>query len=189
MVEYPNPVVKSVIARDIVPFVPVWLFGVVLAASLDAFRVANGGLPVATFFEFALVYTAVVLGLGFALFYRHFRSCPSRIHVDVEGITGFVPRSAGAPEAPVEVRFPYASFHSITGGGFYGPRVFARNVPTGPKGKLRRWDFLHLTPENATRVAAAYRAWRERGGSGGDGEAPETPSTPPAAPRGTGITQ
>lgn len=187
MVEYPNPVVRAVIAREVIPFVPVWLFGVVVAASLDTFRVANGGLPVATFFEFAVVYSALVLALGFALFYRHFRSCPSLLRVEVDGITGLVPRSAGAPEKPVEVRFPYASFHSITGGGFYGPRVFARNVSTGPSGKLRRWDFLHLTPENATRVAAAYQAWRARESEAGDGDGPESPVAPPTVPRATGI--
>jgi hypothetical protein len=149
----------------------------------------DGGLPVATFFEFAIVYSSLVLALGFALFYRHFRSCPSVLRVEVDGITGLVPRSAGTPENPVEVRFPYTSFHSITGGGFYGPRVFARNVPTGSRGKTRRWDFLHLTPENAARVAAAYQAWRDREGAGGDDGAPEAPDASPPAPRATGITQ
>jgi hypothetical protein len=172
MVDYPNPVVKSVLARDVIPFVPVWLFGVVIAAVLDAFRVDNRGLPVATFFEFAVVYSGVVLALGFGLFYRHFRSCPATIRIDVDGLTGYVHRASGTPEKAVPVTFPYSSFHSITGGGFFGPRVVARNVPGGPNGKPRRWDFLHLTPENAARVAAAYQAWVAREGPEAGGDMP-----------------
>ncbi|MCI4349915.1 MAG: hypothetical protein L3K15_00130 [Thermoplasmata archaeon] len=181
MVEYPNPVVKSVLARDVIPFVPVWLFGIVIAAVLDAFRVDNQGLPVATFFEFAVVYSAVVLALGFGLFYRHFRSCPATIKIDVDGLTGYVPRSSGTPEKSVPVTFPYSSFHSITGGGFFGPRVVARNVEEGTDGKPRRWDFLHLTSANAARVAAAYRAWMAREGSDPGGGTPGAIVPTPAA--------
>jgi hypothetical protein len=181
MVDYANPVVKAVLARDVIPFVPVWLFGIVIAASLDAFQVDNRGLPVATFFEFAVVYSVVVVALGFGLFYRHFRSCPTSIRVDVDGLTGYVPRAPGSPDSSVPVTFPYSSFHSITGGGFFGPRVIARNLPAGPSGKPRRWDFLHLTPLNASRVAAAFQAWVAREGPGSNGDGPGAARPTPVA--------
>jgi hypothetical protein len=164
MVDYANPVLKSVLARDVIPFVPVWLFGIVLAALLDTYRVANGGVPPVTFFEFALAYSAVVGGLVFSLFYRHYRSSPTTIRIDVDGIVGFVPRSGGAPERKVAVEFPYSSFFSVSPGGFFGPRVTAHDLPKVEGSRVRGWDWLHLTPDNALRVAEAYRAWAAREG-------------------------
>ncbi|HZY71003.1 MAG TPA: hypothetical protein VFF67_08530 [Thermoplasmata archaeon] len=162
MVEYPNPVLKTVLLRDLAPYAPVWLLGIVLAAVLDAYRFGNSGVPLPTFFEFAVVYSALVGGLLFAVFYRHYRSSPSSIRVEVDGVTGMVPRASGTPEVRTALTLPYASFVAVNQGGFFGPRIVARAIPIAPSGKTVRWEWLHLTPENAVRVADAYRAWQAR---------------------------
>lgn len=174
MVDYPNPVLKTVLLRDLAPYAPVWLFGIVLAAILDAYRFGNAGVALPTFFEFAVVYSALVGGLLFAVFYRHYRSSPSSIRVEVDGVTGMVPRSSGTPEARTPITLPYTSIYAVTQGGFFGPRVVARAVPNAPSGRTARWEWLHLTPENAVRVAEAYRAWQARESPAGPGSAPAT---------------
>ncbi len=150
MPSYPNPVYRSVLARTAAPFVPVWLFGFVLALTLGRLGLATTG---ATGLEgFALAFSVVVLGLFGVLAGWERRRAPRAVDLDVDRISGTAP-GAGSID--------FGAITAIRAGGFYGCRVEAR-VPSGPDGTARRLDWLYLTRDNAERLSLAVAAWRER---------------------------
>ena len=157
MPDYPNPAIRGVLARTLGPLVPVWLFALVVAFTLNELGLVGGPLPVANLGDFLAVDTVLVVALMALLAVYQYRSTPGRIRVDVDGVTGWVARRGGERDAAGQrLAFPYASVHAVVRGGLFGYRVEGRPRTPGPI------DWLNLTAENADRVGAAWAAWRER---------------------------
>jgi hypothetical protein len=155
--DYANPAIRSVLLRTLGPIVPVWLFGLVFAFTLSQLGVVGGPLPVANLADFLAVDTLLVVALMTLLAVYQYRSTPTTVRVDVDGVTGWVARRGGERDGGGQrLAFPYESVHAVVRGGLFGYRVEARPRPTGPV------DWLNLTAENADRVGAAWAAWRER---------------------------
>ncbi len=155
MPAYPNPVYRSVLARLAAPFVPVWLFGLVLAVTLGRLGLATtdpSGLD-----WFVLAFSAVVLLLIGVLAASERRRAPGTVDLDVDRISG-----AGPGAGTID----FGTITAIRGGGFYGCRVEAR-IPEGRGTDPRRLDWLYLTRDNAERLSLAVAAWRERESSEG----------------------
>ena len=170
---FPNPVVPSLLARDIAPFLPAYLLGVALAAEADARGAFGTATDVLTFDRFVLLYTALVAVLVGGFFVRHLRSAPVRLVLDSTGITGWVHRGVGVRP----MRIPFACVLDVPRGGFLGARVEARDLPgLEPTDRPIAWDWLRLTDENAERVASAWATWRGADPAGRAAGSP--PSTP-----------
>lgn len=160
MTSYPNPALRSVAVRTIGPFLPVWLFGVVLGLLLDRLG-PTGSLGTAEVLAFLGFYTLLSWALVIGLFLRQYQSTPEAVTIDVDGVAAALHRRGGtAPDGRRTVLFPYRQISSLVGGGLTGWRVEGR-----PDGS-RRLDWINLTEENAGRVADALESWRRR-------EAPE----------------
>ena len=157
MVDSPNPALRTVLLRTLGPLVPVWLFGLVLAFSLDRLGLSGGPLPLPNIELFLLVDSALVIVLMLFLGTYQYRSTPRAVRVDVDGVVGWVPRAGGERENDRQrLMFPYASLRAVVQGSLFGYRVEAR-----PPGS-RSVDWLNLTAANAALVAAAWDAWRQR---------------------------
>ncbi|MCI4367959.1 MAG: hypothetical protein L3K09_00110 [Thermoplasmata archaeon] len=154
--EFPNPVVRTVLVRDVGPFVPVWLFGVVLAVSLDRLGLGVAPLPLGNLAAFTGAYTTLVFGLVGVRFYWDRLNCPRAISLDGDQVVGL----AGSPSASGPKRIPFGSIHAISVGGLFAPRLDAR--PAQPDGRSHRWEVLFLTRENAVRVRDAWEEWVRR---------------------------
>ena len=157
MVDSPNPALRSVLARTLGPLVPVWLFGLVLAFSLDRLGLTGGPLPLPNIELFLVVDSALVIALMTLLASYQYRSTPRTLRVDVDGITGWVPRAGGEREHDRQrLQFPYGSLRAVVRGSLFGYRVEAR-----PEGRSTI-DWFNLTAANAALVAAAWDAWLQR---------------------------
>lgn len=154
MSEFPNPALRSVLARTVATFVPVWLFGTVLALSLAQWGVVAGALEWNRVVAFLGVYSLLVVVLVGVVAGYQYSSTPARIAVGVDGVLGW--RGTGAREAVVDL--PFSQVRTVVGHSILGYRVEgrARARPSGPV------HWLNLTPENAERVAAAWLAWKAR---------------------------
>jgi hypothetical protein len=154
MTEYPNPVLRSVLLRTLAPLVPVWLFGCVLALVLNNLGLVAGPVGLPRISDFLVVYSTLVLALLVLLAVYQYRSSPSTIVLEPDGVTGVVPRREGEGR----LTFPYTHIRSLAGGDLFGYRVEGRPGEDGS----RPLDWINLTPENAERVTAAWAAWRRR---------------------------
>jgi hypothetical protein len=152
--EYPNPALRSVLLRTIVPYVPVWLFGSVLAILLARAGLVGSALALPRIDDFLLVYSLLVLLLVGVVGFYQYRSTPARIAIGVEGLIAW--RGSGDADAAIDLPFPQV--RTVVGRGLFGFRVEGRTA-TAPQGPV---VWLNLTPENAERVAAAWLAWRAR---------------------------
>ncbi len=161
MSEYPNPALRSILTRTIVPFVPVWLFGTVLALLLAQFGLVGANLALARVEDFLLVYSLLVVALVGLLAYYQYTSTPARIAIGVDGLLAW----HGADAIAKVVALPFGQIRTVVGRGLFGYRVEGRPA-SSPSGPIA---WLNLTPENAERVAAAWLAWKAR----------ETDSEPP----------
>jgi hypothetical protein len=152
--EYPNPALRSILLRTVAPFVPVWLFGTVLALVLAQYGLVGNSLAVPRVADFLLVYSVLVVALvGLVAFYQ-FQSTPARIALGVDGLLAW--RSSAEREGVVDL--PFGQLRTVVGRGLFGYRVEGRPAAT-PQGPI---IWLNLTPENAERVAAAWLAWKAR---------------------------
>lgn len=157
MVDSPNPALRSVLLRTLGPLVPVWLFGLVLAFSLDRLGLTGGPVPIPNIELFLLVDSALVVALMVFLASFQYRSTPRTVRVDVDGVVGWVPRAGGPREHDRQrLAFPYASLRAVVQGSLFGYRVEARTEGSASV------DWLNLTAANAALVAAAWDAWRQR---------------------------
>ena len=154
MSEYPNPALRSVLLRTIVPYVPVWLFGTVLALLLARYGLAGTAFVLPRVDDFLLVYSLLVLALVALVGYYQYRSTPARIALGVEGLLAW---HGSDPASPV-VNLPFPQVRTVVGRGLLGFRVEGR-AASAPDGPIL---WLNLTPENAERVAAAWLAWKSR---------------------------
>lgn len=170
MAEYPNPVFRSIVARTVGPFVPVWLFGVVVGLFLDRLGL-NGSLPSPEVLGFLAFYTLLVWALVAGLLIRQYQSSPEEVEVDVDGVAGLVHRRGGGTiDDPRRRLFlPFDRISSVAASGIFGARVEGR--PSGAGGV----DWLNLTDANAERLREAWRAWKQR-------EAPEAGTPPTVSP-------
>jgi hypothetical protein len=150
--ERANPVLGTLLTRDLLPFVPVWLLGVVLAASLDYSGFVGPRLPISDLDTFALSYSLVVAGMASLNFLRHYRSAPRAIVVGTEGLTVSFHNRSPAGFGP---DLPFGQVRAIYISGFFGPHLDA--VPPGSRGVS-----MPLTAENARLVASAWTAWQGR---------------------------
>ncbi|MCI4367771.1 MAG: hypothetical protein L3K08_08465 [Thermoplasmata archaeon] len=148
--ERDNEVLGAVLLRDFGPFIPVWLFGVVLAVALDYESVGGSHLVGGGWVAFVPVYSAVVLALVMAGFLRHYGHCPSRIEIGERGVRGFGPRR-GVDGSARTVNLDFSNVFAVHEGGLFGPRVEARRPGGG-------WEWFFLTPRNALDVRDAWRA-------------------------------
>lgn len=164
--EYPNPVFRSIVLRTVGPFVPVWLFGVVVGLFLDRLGL-NGSLPSAEVLGFLAFYTLLVWALVAGLLIRQYQSSPEHVEVDVDGVAGLVHRGGGgsAPDPRRRLFLPFERISSVAASGVFGARVEGR--PAGGSGV----DWLNLTDANAEMLREAWLAWKQR-------EAPETGAPP-----------
>jgi hypothetical protein len=164
LTEFPNPVFRSVLLRDVAPFLPVWVFGLLVAVLLDTYGLGGPRLSISRLDSFVAIYSVLVLALLGLFIYRHYQSSPTRIEIGADYVRGWVPRRASdVSGSGGMVEFPFPRVVGLSGGGFFGPRVLARDIPRGRSSRsIRTFDWLHLTPENAERVAAALRSWRAR---------------------------
>jgi hypothetical protein len=152
--EYPNPALRSVVLRTMVPYVPVWMFGTVLALLLARLGLAGTALALPRLDDFLVVYSVLVLALVALVGYYQYRSTPSRIAIGVEGLLAW----HGVGEGADVVDLPYPQVRTVVGRGLFGFRVEGRTA-SAPDGPI---VWLNLTPENAERVAAAWLAWKAR---------------------------
>lgn len=168
MTEFPNPVFRSVLLRDLAPFIPVWVFGLLVAVLLDTYGLGGPRLSITRLDAFVAVYSLLVAVLLGVFVYRHYQSSPTRIEIGADYVRGWVPRRASTSTPPAGVvEFPFGRVVGLTGGGFFGARILARDIPReNPRRRPRSFDWLHLTPENAERVGAALRQWRASQTSG-----------------------
>lgn len=156
MPEYPNPIFPTVAGRTIGPFVPVWLFGVIVGLLLDGAGL-NGSLGHVQVLEFLAFYTLLVGALVAALLIRQYQSSPVAVAVDVDGFAGWVYRRGGEhAHGRRRMVFPFSGISAVSGGGLLGCRVEGR--PTDDRGT----DWLNLTQENAERLSVAWHAWKQR---------------------------
>ncbi|MCI4340440.1 MAG: hypothetical protein L3K06_02810 [Thermoplasmata archaeon] len=154
MSEYPNPALRSILLRTIVPFVPVWLFGTVLALLLAQLGLVRSALAVGRVEDFLLVYSTLVVALVGLLAFYQYRSTPGRIAIGVDGLLAWHGSETGASV----VALPFEQLRTVVGRGLFGYRVEGRPA-SAPRGPIA---WLNLTPENAERVAAAWLAWKAR---------------------------
>ena len=163
MTHYPNPVFRSIVLRTVGPFVPVWLFGVVVGLFLDQLGL-NGSLPHVEVLAFLAFYTLLVWALVAALLIRQYQSSPLEVLVDVDGVVGLVHRGrARADEhGRTALTFPFDQISGVAPAGVFGARVEGRPNDT------RGIDWLNLTPENAERLTVAWQAWKQREAGAGD---------------------
>jgi hypothetical protein len=152
--EYPNPALRSVLVRTVVPYVPVWLFGTVLGLLLARLGLAGTALALPRIDDFLLVYSLLVLVLVSVVGFYQYRSTPARIAIGVDGLLAW--RGPDAREELVDLPFPQV--RTVVGRGLFGFRVEGRTRGS-PEGPI---VWLNLTPENAERVAAAWLAWKAR---------------------------
>jgi hypothetical protein len=152
--EYPNPALRSVLVRTVVPYVPVWLFGTVLALALDRIGIVGGALALPRIDDFLLVYSLLVLALVALVGYYQYQSTPARIAIGVEGVLAW----RGSDDRGAVMDLPFPQVRTVVGRGLFGFRVEGRpaSAPDGPI------VWINLTPENAERVAAAWLAWKAR---------------------------
>jgi len=152
--EFPNPALRSILVRTIAPFLPVWLFGTVLALVLARLGVDGISLALPRVDDFLLVYSILVLALVSLVGYYQYQSTPARIAIGVEGLLAW----HGHDDRGAVVDLPFPQVRTVVGRGLFGFRVEGRtaSAPTGPI------VWLNLTPENAERVAAAWLAWKAR---------------------------
>lgn len=150
MPAYPNPVYRAVLLRVAAPFVPVWLFGLVLAVTLGQLGLARS--DATGMLGFVVAFSAVVIALLAALAIWERRRAPAAIALDVDRVAGTGPRAEA---------IDFGSIVAIRAGGFFGCRVEAR-VPSAPAGRPQRLAWLYLTRDNAERVSLALSAWQER---------------------------
>ncbi|MCI4330391.1 MAG: hypothetical protein L3K19_00890 [Thermoplasmata archaeon] len=156
--ERSNPVLPALLLRDLLPFLPVWVFGVVLAVSLDDLHLVGPRLPLGTIDQFAVYYTVLAAGMAAINLLRHYRSAPRSIAIGRDGLElSFGSANSSTPRRSV----PFERVRAVYLSGFFGPHLDAAPVDGG-------WMSMPLTPENAHAVATAWTAWR-------------TPSPPPAA--------
>jgi hypothetical protein len=152
---------RRLLVSDLAPFIPVWLFGVVLAASLDYFGLVGQRLPLGDLDDFAGYYSLLVGAMATVNLLRHYRSAPRAIALDADGLRATFPTfAASRPDFVI----PFGQIRAVYLSGFFGPHLEA--IPTGA-----RWMSMPLSSENAHAVAAAWTDWRGRESSG-----PSTPS-------------
>ncbi len=157
MVDCPNPALRGVLMRTLGPLVPVWMGGLVLAFSLDRLGLTGGPLPLPNLQLFLVFDSLLVLALMGVLAVYQYRSTPTQVRVDLDGVTGWVPRRGDPRDHDrLKLSFPYPALRSVVQGRLFGYRVAARDAGGRPV------DWRHLTPSNAALVAAAWQAWRER---------------------------
>ena len=148
MTPYPNPVFRGVAVRVVAPFVPVWLFGLVLALTLNQVGLSESGAYGLGLF--AATFSVLVAALIAALVLWERRHAPAAIDLDVEHV---------GPLGASERDLPFGQITAIREGGFFGARVEAGRS-AGISGSGLRW--IYLTRDNAERLALAIAAWRER---------------------------
>jgi hypothetical protein len=156
VVEFPNPIARTVFLRQVGPLFPVWLFGVVLIITLDRFSGVNAGLPNTDLGVLLLVYSVFVGGLASLLYYREWRRSPSVLQLSVDGLRGWF-----AERPQTGLAFAYGEILRVHPAGYFAARVEARPETH------RSVDWINLTNENAARVLEAWGAWQERRSSGG----------------------
>jgi hypothetical protein len=156
MTEVENEVLGAVLLRDFGPFIPVWLFGVVLATALDYASVGGSHLVGGGWVAFVPLYSVMVLVLVMAGFLRHYNHCPPRIEVQAQAVRAFGPRR-GSDGSARTVELSFVDVFAVHEGGLFGPRVEARRPGGG-------WDWFFLTPANAQVVREAWRASAVFGG-------------------------
>lgn len=149
--EWPNRVLPTLLVRDLLPFLPVWLFGVVLAVTLDSSGLVGPRLPLGDIDHFAVYYSLLVAAMGSVNLLRHYHSAPRRISVSPEGVglTFSEKPGAGGPEL-----LPFDRVRAVYLSGFFGPHLEAVGLASGTRS-------LPLTAENARSVANAWTRWRE----------------------------
>lgn len=150
MVEFDNPVARSVFLRFVGPLVPVWLVGATLVIVLDRFSLGGPTLSDRDLGLLLAIYSLLVAGLVSALYYHEYRRSPGRIALTVDAVSGEFP---GRPRPAVE--FTYGSILRILPPSYFPARVEARSGA----GTIA---WMNLTEENALRVAEAWGAWHER---------------------------
>lgn len=150
MVEFDNPVARSLFLRFLGPLVPVWLVGATLVIVLDRFSLGGPALTDPGLGLLLAVYSLLVAGLVSGLYFNEYRRSPGRIALSVDAVTG---EFIGRARRPVE--FTYGSILRILPTAYFPARVEARSA-TGPIA------WMNLTEENARRLAEAWGAWRER---------------------------
>jgi hypothetical protein len=156
MPEYPNPIFPAVVGRTVGPFIPVWLFGVVVGLLLDSSGL-NGSLGHAQVLEFLGFYSLLVGALVAALLIRQYQSSPVAVDVDVDGLVGWVYRRGGEnSHGRRKLLFPFGGISTVSGGGILGCRVEGRRADGNSS------DWLNLTKENAERLSVAWQAWKQR---------------------------
>ena len=150
MVEFDNPVARSVFLRFVGPLVPVWLVGATLVIVLDRFSLGGPSLTDRDLGLLLGLYSIFVAALVSVLYYHEYRRSPSRIALSVDAVSG---EFGGAARPAME--FTYGSILRILPPSFFPARVEARSV-TGAVA------WMNLTAENALRLAEAWGAWAER---------------------------
>lgn len=168
--EYPNPVFRSIVLRTVGPFVPVWLFGVVVGLFLDRLGL-DGSLPSPEVLGFLAFYTLLVWALVAGLLIRQYQSSPEHVQVDVDGVAGLVHRRGGgsSPDPRRRLFLPFERISAVAASGIFGARVEGR--PADAAGV----DWLNLTDANAEMLREAWQAWKQR-------EAPESGAPPAGSP-------
>ena len=157
MVDCPNPALRGVLFRTLAPLVPVWMGGLVLAFSLHQLGLTGGPLPLPNLQLFLTFDSLLVVALMAMLAFYQYRSTPNEVRVDLDGVTGWVPRRGDPRDRDRQkLSFPYPAVRSVVEGSLFGYRVEARDAAG------RSVDWFNLTPSNAALVAAAWQAWRER---------------------------
>lgn len=150
MVEFDNPVARSVFLRFVGPLVPVWLVGATLVILLDRFSLGGPSLSDRDLGLLLVVYSLLVAGLVSALYYHEYRRSPDRIVLGVDAIAGAF---GGRGRPGLEIT--YGSILRILPSRYFPARVEARS-PVGPIA------WMNLTDDNALRLTEAWGAWRER---------------------------
>lgn len=158
--DLPNPVARVVFVGDVAPFVPVWLFGIILAVELDRLGLGETALPLGGVAAFIGAYTTLVFGLVATRYYWDTLRCPTSIALGEEEVVGFFRSARGSPRA---VTIPFRELHDVTVGGILAPRLDARTLPDA--NTRPRWETLYLTRANAARLLIAWQGWAGRTGA------------------------
>jgi hypothetical protein len=149
--EHPNRVLPTLLVRDLLPFLPVWLFGVVLAVTLDSSGLVGPRLPLGDIDHFAGYYSLLVAAMGSVNLLRHYRSAPRGISVSADGV-GLTFSGARGDVGPELL--PFERVHAVYLSGFFGPHLESVGAGAGTRS-------MPLTAENARSVASAWTRWRE----------------------------